>query len=176
MAAASVRIGTPVEPARRNRARRPSREMKRPRITWARGPKKSSSARVRLPATVPGPVASRRATAWRSTRAVRSRTRSARKASKSLKWRCRTPLAQPGLGGHHEAGQTAQTVPEHYPFGGVKQLLAGVGAAPLPWAFAPLLCAPPDGSDWMSGRMPVYSGHMPTITPEPAPFSRQRVS
>src|SRR6266511_2567124 len=93
--AASVRTGTPAGQAWRSRARSSSRKVTRPTIATATDPNRVLSASVRLSATVPVPADSRRAAALGSIRAMLSSTNSARKASKSSKCRCRTPLAQP---------------------------------------------------------------------------------
>ena len=74
---------------------RNSREVTRPRIACATGPNTAISAVVRFSAIVLVPAASLSAVACASMRAIRSVTSSARKLSKSAKWRCRTPLAKP---------------------------------------------------------------------------------
>src|SRR5664280_386853 len=95
MAVASVKSGTPLGLVWRSRARRSSRKVMRATIATATDPNRSVSVPVMLSATVPVPAVSRRAAALVSSRAIRSSTSSARKASKSAKCRCRTPLAQP---------------------------------------------------------------------------------
>lgn len=95
MAPASVSKGTPRGVVARSRARRSSRKVIRATIATATEENRSVSTPVRLPATVPLPADSCRAAAWAPIRAMRSSTSSARKASKSAKCRCRTPLATP---------------------------------------------------------------------------------
>ena len=93
MTVASAASGTPESRVWRSRDRRSSRKMSRLTISSATDPNRSVSAAVRFPATVPVPAASPKAADWRPSRLMRSSTSAARKASKSAKCRCRTPLA-----------------------------------------------------------------------------------
>ena len=95
MAAASVSSGTPVGVVARSRARRSSRKVMRATMATATEPNRSVRAAVGCRRRCRRRPRRAGAGRWASSRAMRSRTSSARKSSKSAKCRCSTPLAQP---------------------------------------------------------------------------------
>src|SRR6266511_4242764 len=171
MTAASVRTGTPAGQAWRSRARSSSRKVMRGTIATATDPNRAASASVRLSATVPVPADSCRAAACGSIRSMRSSTNSARKASKSSKCRCRTPLAQPA------SVVTARLVSALGPSRSRTRSAASNScsrtsrmATPVGTAHPSSLAGPRPFDEWAYAH---YGGRMPTIPPERARLSEQ---